>query len=32
VAALGDGRAQTAVDLLAPGFLPHHDEEWASSR
>src|SRR5262245_12049773 len=24
--------AQMAVDLLAPGFLPHHDEEWARSR
>ncbi len=25
-------RAQAAIDLLAPGFLPHHDEEWARSR
>ena len=31
-AALADGRAQAAFDLLAPGFLPHHDEEWARSR
>ena len=38
-AALEDARrhgrrepAQAAVDLLAPGFLPHHDEEWARSR
>jgi DNA-binding SARP family transcriptional activator len=34
-AALAQGRregAQAAVDLLAPGFLPHHDEEWALAR
>ena len=38
-AALQDARrlgqrepAQAALDLLAPGFLPHHDEEWAQAR
>jgi DNA-binding SARP family transcriptional activator/tetratricopeptide (TPR) repeat protein len=38
-AALEDARrvgrrepAQAAVDLLAAGFLPHHDEEWTQAR
>ena len=26
------GHARAAAELLAPGFLPHHDEEWARER
>ena len=26
------GHARTAADLVAPGFLPHHDEDWARER